>query len=768
MTNLARPQFFEGQYIGAADLEQIVEYARIRQAQHLLSGHSWGIAAGLDLLERPSPDGSVEVWVQPGHAWDGYGRAVTVPAATLIGLDQLRGKPGGAWFVWLAYREAGRDAARPGYGVCSGEDLYLRMDEGFEILVTGSLALRDQQSGVLAGDLLRADARLARRAFDPDGPFLCDASVPEQGEHPEGGRARWLIPLGLIGWDSAAQRIVPLSPAERQGARLLRRHVGSVAESLYAPAGLLRLRDRLVWQPPGTQDTELDKTCAAAQPLTTDLVETGGRVAFDDLVWVEGNMRVLGHGRLYGGRLELRAQKGAAPQGPMFLRRKPGAPGDPQDLDLAIGARPAGGVGPNRLVVGPVQDPNADPLQIDPVLAVLASGKVGIGTGLPALTLDVKGDFGRDDGPATVHLKGSRVGDAGDGILLLTSGGSVISLGGDETSDDRIGIRTKAPAADLALEVKGAVGITSNPAQLKLIGSEVLDAGDGILRIRSGGGTVTFDGGDRIGIGTAAPQRALHVEAPALAEVHSGGGSGGFSFADRFTAGFVEAPANGERWVWYAAAGSARLWSGSDRLTLTSAGRLGLGIGAPTATLDVAGDVRVGAGASIGGSLSVGSSLGVGGNATIGNDLTVNGDLLLDGLFIPISDLRLKRDIAPIAGALGQLLALRGVRFHWVEEALAARRPGEQLGLIADEVEKVFPDWVRRDDAGHKRLSTQGLEALTIEALRELSGRVERLEAENRQLADTVATLRRGAAATPPRAKRSRKTGGGLAGQASS
>jgi hypothetical protein len=755
MTSLARPRFFEGQYIGAADLEQIVEYARIRQGQHLLAGHGWGIAAGLDLLERPGPAGSVEVWVQPGLAWDGYGRAVTVPAATLIGLDQLRGKPGGAWFVWLAYREAGRDAARPGYGVCSGEDLYLRVDEGFELLVTGSLALREQQSGVVAGDVLQADARLVRRALLPDGPFLCDGSVPEQGEHPEGGRARWLIPLGLVGWDAAAQRTVPLSPAERQGARLLRRHVCSVAENLYAPAGLLRLRDRLAWQPPGTPDAEVDKACAASQPLTTDLVERGGRIAFDDLVWVEGNMRVLGHARLHGGALELRAEKGAAPQGPVFLRRRSAPAADPQDLEMAIGARPAGGVGPNRLVVGPVRDAAADPLQLDPVLAVLANGKVGIGTGLPALTLDVKGDFGRGDGPATVHLKGSRIGDAGDDILLLTSGGSVISLGGDETSNDRIGIRTKTPAADLALEVKGAVGITSNPAQLRLIGSELLDAGDGILRIRSGGATVTFDGGDRIGIGTATPQRALHVEAPIRGEIHSGGGSGGFSFADRSTGGFVESPANGQRWVWYAAAGNARLWSGSDLLTLTSAGRLGLGTGTPSATLHVAGDARIGAGASIGGSVAVASGLGVGGNATIGNDLTVNGDLLLDGLFIPLSDMRLKRDVAPIDGALDRLLALRGVRFQWAEEAMAARRPGEQLGLIADEVETVFPDWVRRDEAGHKRLSTQGLEALTIEALRELAGRVARLEAENLRLAETVAALRRGGVAKPrPKAGR--------------
>ena len=50
--------------------------------------------------------------------------------------------------------------------------------------------------------------------------------------------------------------------------------------------------------------------------------------------------------------------------------------------------------------------------------------------------------------------------------------------------------------------------------------------------------------------------------------VHSGGTGGGFSFADRAVGGFVPAPGAGERWVWYASDGTARLWSGRDLLTV--------------------------------------------------------------------------------------------------------------------------------------------------------------------------------------------------------
>src|SRR5262245_60938762 len=98
MNQLARPQFFEGQYIGADDLQTIVAYARSRHAQHLLAGHSWGIAVGLELIEQPSPDGSFAVWLQPGYAWDGYGRPILVDTPTPIDLQQLQGKPSGAFF----------------------------------------------------------------------------------------------------------------------------------------------------------------------------------------------------------------------------------------------------------------------------------------------------------------------------------------------------------------------------------------------------------------------------------------------------------------------------------------------------------------------------------------------------------------------------------------------------------------------------------------------------------------------------------------------
>ena len=70
-----------------------------------------------------------------------------------------------------------------------------------------------------------------------------------------------------------------------------------------------------------------------------------------------------------------------------------------------------------------------------------------------------------------------------------------------------------------------------------------------------------------IGVQAGPALRKLHVEG---SEVHSGGPAGGFSFADRSVKKFVEKPAAGERWVWYCSHGTATLWSGADKLTVTT------------------------------------------------------------------------------------------------------------------------------------------------------------------------------------------------------
>ena len=84
------------------------------------------------------------------------------------------------------------------------------------------------------------------------------------------------------------------------------------------------------------------------------------------------------------------------------------------------------------------------------------------------------------------------------------------------------------------------------------------------------------------------------------------------------------------------------------------------------------------------------------------------------------SDRRLKKDIEPLVEALDQLLALCGVSFEYKDPVRINELPGRQRGMIAQDVEGVFPEWVSEKSDGYKQLTFRGFEALTVEALREL------------------------------------------------
>ena len=58
------------------------------------------------------------------------------------------------------------------------------------------------------------------------------------------------------------------------------------------------------------------------------------------------------------------------------------------------------------------------------------------------------------------------------------------------------------------------------------------------------------------------------------------------------------------------------------------------------------------------------------------------------------------------------------------------------MGVIAQEVEKVFPELVSTDEQGRKKVEYEGLIAPLIEAVKELDERVRSLETEIAALRD--------------------------------
>jgi hypothetical protein len=103
------------------------------------------------------------------------------------------------------------------------------------------------------------------------------------------------------------------------------------------------------------------------------------------------------------------------------------------------------------------------------------------------------------------------------------------------------------------------------------------------------------------------------------------------------------------------------------------------------------------------------------------------------------SDRRLKRNIQPLAGALDRLLQLKGVTFEWKNPEEHESHTGSQVGVIAQEVEEVFPQWVRVNESGFKNVDpdARAVLGLTVEGFRQL-------KAENNDLRDRVKSLEAG------------------------
>jgi hypothetical protein len=103
------------------------------------------------------------------------------------------------------------------------------------------------------------------------------------------------------------------------------------------------------------------------------------------------------------------------------------------------------------------------------------------------------------------------------------------------------------------------------------------------------------------------------------------------------------------------------------------------------------------------------------------------------------SDIALKEDIKNISDPLESLKKLNGVLFNW-KDSWINKQGGEDgyfvrkkdVGVIAQEVEKVLPEAVAQRKDGIKAVKYDRLTCLLIEAVKVLSNKVENLTKENK------------------------------------
>lgn len=96
------------------------------------------------------------------------------------------------------------------------------------------------------------------------------------------------------------------------------------------------------------------------------------------------------------------------------------------------------------------------------------------------------------------------------------------------------------------------------------------------------------------------------------------------------------------------------------------------------------------------------------------------------------SDIRLKDRIERIVNSIELLNKINGVRFHWKQDEIskAVHNYGdeEELGVIAQEIEEVFPQLVQTRDTGYKAVRYDRIIPVLIEAVKEQQKQIEELK----------------------------------------
>jgi hypothetical protein len=222
--------------------------------------------------------------------------------------------------------------------------------------------------------------------------------------------------------------------------------------------------------------------------------------------------------------------------------------------------------------------------------------------------------------------------------------------------------------------------------------------------------------------------------------------------------------------VWSSGADTVNVsTAGSERLRVTSTGNVGIGTTTPTHLMSLGNSLgnsklaiwEGGAGSSFGLGVQAGQfrfnvnqstdvfsflngesgtevmrifgtgNVGIG-TTSPGYLLHVNGSVAGVGAYNQLSDERYKKDIADISDSLEKVLAIHGVTYKWIDEEKYGSET--QIGVIAQEIEKIVPEVVTTGSDGVKRVRYSDLVPLLIEAFKHEHTISQQLKAESEQL----------------------------------
>ncbi len=104
-------------------------------------------------------------------------------------------------------------------------------------------------------------------------------------------------------------------------------------------------------------------------------------------------------------------------------------------------------------------------------------------------------------------------------------------------------------------------------------------------------------------------------------------------------------------------------------------------------------------------------------------DLFSNGNATLQGILTQSSDARLKKNITPLQNSLQKITRLNGYNYSWKDESADQNL---QTGVLAQEVQKLFPELVKEDEKGMLSVNYSGLIPVVVESIKEQQNFIEK------------------------------------------
>jgi hypothetical protein len=127
-----------------------------------------------------------------------------------------------------------------------------------------------------------------------------------------------------------------------------------------------------------------------------------------------------------------------------------------------------------------------------------------------------------------------------------------------------------------------------------------------------------------------------------------------------------------------------------------------------------------------------GATLNIDGNALIGGELAADGDII----GFSLSDLKLKTNKVPINQSLRKINSIIPARFEW--NNLQSTYTGKDIGLIAQQVQKIAPVAVRENKNNYLAVDYKKIIPILVAAVKEKQEKIDKLRLKLKSIKENI------------------------------